>query len=245
MYGIATLDSFIFLCQNGCDINEWCGGMLYRNDEEYTKERRGELQKYLQILFRTNDKILVQKSKALQSFLDFHHLVETMINRRELLNNVEGESSPPTSSDSEGDYDDETGSDDDEEDDSYSINHTPVIATERRGSASLFDMFSLSTGSEEVDTETEHAVGKEDDSSTGDKTPDGRGWHENVSVGGRAPQPLKSCLKPYSKYDGSDRTAATANAKSAAKAKQKKQEQSGEGINALEELKDFVKILIL
>lgn len=221
------------------EINRW----TQRNDEEYTKERRGELQKYLQILFRTNDKILVQKSKTLQTFLDFHHLVATMMNRRELLNSVDGESSPPTSSsDSDADCDDEAGNDDYEQDNSQSDRHSPNIMKERRGSA-LFDMFSISTGSEdnETETKTELSPGKEDNSSTGDRTPDGRGWRENVSVGGRAPQPLKSCLKPYSKYDGSDRTVA----KSATKAKQKKQQQSEEGINALEELKDFVKILIL
>lgn len=64
------------------EINRWTS----RHDEEYTKIRRNELQKYLQILFKTHCKILLHKSKCLQSFLEFYHLVDTMKSRQEILN---------------------------------------------------------------------------------------------------------------------------------------------------------------
>lgn len=63
------------------ELNRW----TQRHDEEYTKERRGELQKYLQALFKINKKILVHKSKALQSFLEFDQLIAIMNRRREKM----------------------------------------------------------------------------------------------------------------------------------------------------------------
>jgi hypothetical protein len=51
-----------------------------RHDDTYTLERRNELQQYLQKLFSINKRILVQKSKALQRFLEFHNRYKLSVN---------------------------------------------------------------------------------------------------------------------------------------------------------------------
>jgi hypothetical protein len=210
-----------------------------RHDEEYTKERRSELQKYLQILFKIHKKMLVQKSKVLHSFLEFNHLIDIMMSRREMLRQssqyTEGDSSPPSAGD-EHDF-----NDDNDGDDGY-IDKKEGGTNNDSYSRSMFDMFSMSTGSEE---------------ST-----------ENSSSSPHAsevdpPPPLKSCLKSSSSVRASpdfdfdltapppDAAAADREPTSDQKKDQKKnnrqpsQESSLTNVNPLEELKDFVRILIL
>ena len=211
-----------------------------RHDEEYTKERRGELQKYLQILFKTHNKVLIQKSKVLQSFLEFKKLIDIMISRREMLmksSGIDGDTTPPSDSDGEdSEYTLTTQSA--ANDNAYADDQEYTDDKEEKEKAntqrSMFDIFSMSTG-------VWGNVTSASNSPTPRKEP---------------PPPLKSCLKKTSLIGVGDSsldslencsdevTVSTTEAKEATAAKATRKENSV-SINPLEEIKDFVRILIL
>lgn len=204
--------------------------MLYeiycRNDLEYTHERRGELQKYLQALFKTNGKLLVQSSKSLHIFLEFNQLVDFMASQREMLSISEGESSPPGTTDVNSDFDCES-EDVDRNDEMHKSDQSSPQSVGKERSGSIFDMFSMSTGSEDLDT----LPGADKDT----RITAGGLNHADIP-------PLKSCLKE-SKYGSGDSPVAIPEKKEQKKIDEVRRNSGG--IDAFEELKDFVKILIL
>jgi hypothetical protein len=198
-----------------------------RNDLEYTHERRGELQKYLQALFKTNGKLLVQSSKSLHIFLEFNQLVDFMASQREMLSISEGESSPPGTTDVNSDFGCDS-EDVDRNDEMHKSDQSSPQSVGKERSGSIFDMFSMSTGSEDLDS----LPGVDKDTIT---TAGGLNHAADIP-------PLKSCLKE-SKYGSGDSPVAIPEKKEQKKIDEVRRNSGG--IDAFEELKDFVKILIL
>lgn len=237
-----------------------CNG---RNEEEYTKERRGELQKYLQVLLKLEGKLLLQKSKVLQSFLEFHQLVAALSTRREMLDCSEGDTLQPDDDvscendeeevGSRGGSDGRTDMDEDRAEDSPKETQGGGGKGEARDrSGSFFDMFSLSTSGGEGGGGGGNS--SEVDSPSPSPSP-ARSWSSGLSKNPTPPPaPLKGCLE-QSKYregeegNGEGHDSKGEEARLAAEAAEDKRRaegrQSSGGIDAFKELKDFVKILIL
>lgn len=221
------------------DSSFGCG---HRHDEEYTKLRRNDLQKYLQLLFKINKKVLVEKSKVLHSFLEFNQLTDIVKSRRELLKrnsspDGRGDMSPPSDATFNDDHSSSNSS-------CHECSEQDEVNTQERKrstSTSIFDIFSMSTGDVQ-----------EDEIVTDDVM--------NTSIAEdrcRNTPVLKSCLKASSNFGSSSAdsmedgewTAATtgpaAKEESRQQERQTSMESYMENVDPIKELKDFVRILIL